>query len=242
MGLALAGSVPAAVADPWAVPADVGVKQSCTSGSVRPMRISRLAYAALAVRPLVAHGVAGTRSTVRFDTRNANGASTVFGVLSARVDGSCRAMSYHVQLPIRPNGATGWVRAVDVHLEPVRTRIVISLSDRRITLLRDGRPILSIAAAIGAPSTPTPTGHYYVNQRLRLSSPIGDYGSGAVGISAFSPVLVSWPQGGPVAIHGTNAPGLVGFAISHGCLRVRNADILQLLRRTAEGTPVEIGR
>jgi lipoprotein-anchoring transpeptidase ErfK/SrfK len=204
------------------------------------MRSNRLSYAVVALRPLSARRVLGRRSSRPFATRNVNGVVTVFGVLAARVDGSCRLTDFKVQLPIRPNGATGWVRAVDVRLRAVHTRIAVDLSQRRITLFRDGRPVLVTAAVIGAPSTPTPTGRFYVNQRLLAASPIGDYGLGAVGISAFSPVLLNWPQGGPIAIHGTNAPGLIGFAVSHGCLRVRNADIRKLLRLAEEGTPVEI--
>jgi hypothetical protein len=52
----------------------------------------------------------------RFETTNANRVATVFGVLSARVDRSCRPVAFRVQLPIRPNGSTGWVRASDVRL------------------------------------------------------------------------------------------------------------------------------
>lgn len=164
----------------------------------------------------------------------------VFGVLAARVGRSCRPTHYKVQLPVRPNGATGWVRAVDVRLRTVNTRIVVDLSERRVTLFRAGQVVLLTTAVIGAPSTPTPTGRFYVNQRLLAASPIGDYGPGAVGVSAFSPVLLNWPQGGPIAIHGTNAPGMIGFAVSHGCLRVRNVDARKLLRLAVEGTPVEI--
>ncbi len=164
----------------------------------------------------------------------------VFGVLASRVDRACRVTHYKVQLPIRPNGATGWVRAADVRLRPVRTRIVVDLSQRRITLFRDGKMILATTAVIGAPSTPTPTGGFYVNQRLLAANPLAGYGPGAVGISAFSPVLLNWPQGGPIAIHGTDAPGLIGSAVSHGCLRVHNSYALRFLRLAVEGTPVEI--
>lgn len=107
-------------------------------------------------------------------------------------------------------------------------------------LFRDGRPILAMTAAIGSESTPTPTGNYYVNQRLLTGNPFSVYGPGAVGISAFSPVLLNWPQGGPIAIHGTNAPQMIGFAVSHGCLRVRNVDISRLIHLAVEGTPVQI--
>lgn len=214
----------------------------CVVGSVHRMRTERRSYAATAVRPLNVRRTLNQRASMRFETRNANGVATVFGVLAFRVNGACRATHYKVQLPIRPNGATGWVRAADVRLRTVHTRIQVDLSQRRITLLREGHAVLVTTAAIGAPSTPTPTGRFYVNQRLRAANPIGGYGPGAVGISAFSPVLLNWPQGGPIAIHGTDAPGLIGSAVSHGCLRIDNADALRLLRLVVEGTPVEIRR
>ncbi len=218
----------------------LGAIAGCVPGSIHRMWTDRLSYAVTAVRPLDAHRLLAGRARTRFELRNVNGVATVFGVLAARVDRSCRATHYKVQLPIRPNGSTGWVRAVDVRLRAVRTRIAVDLSQRRITVFRDGRPVLVTAAVIGAPSTPTPTGRFYVNQRLLTSNPLGGYGPGAVGISAFSPVLLNWPQGGPIAIHGTNAPGLIGSAVSHGCLRIHNVDIQRLLRLVEEGTPVEI--
>lgn len=216
------------------------VRAGCAPGSIHGMQTARVSYAVTAVRPLAAHRELASRRKTFFQTTNVNGVATVFGVLAARVDRSCRATDYKVQLPIRPNGATGWVRAADVRLHTIQTRILVDLSQRRITVFRDGRVVLVTTAVIGAPSTPTPTGRFYVNQRLLTSNPMGDYGPGAVGISAFSPVLLNWAQGGPIAIHGTNAPGLLGFAVSHGCLRVRNSDITSLLRIAVEGTPVEI--
>ena len=213
---------------------------ACVPGSIHSLRTVRLSYAATARRSLNARRALAARASTRFEKRNVNGVATVFGVLAARVDRSCRATHYKVQLPIRPTGATGWVRAVDVRLRTVRTRIAVDLSQRRITLFRDGRAVLVTTAVIGAPSTPTPTGRFYVNQRLLAANPTGAYGPGAVGISAFSPVLLGWAQGGPIAIHGTNAPDMLGSAVSHGCLRVRNTDIRRLLRLAEEGTPVEI--
>jgi lipoprotein-anchoring transpeptidase ErfK/SrfK len=122
----------------------------------------------------------------------------------------------------------------------VVTRIVVDLSDRRVTLYRDGRAVLESRAAIGQPGTPTPTGRYYVNQRLLAADPAGPFGPGAVGISAFSPTLQQWTQGGPIAIHGTNTPYKLGLAVSHGCVRIRNADLLRLYELASEGTPVLI--
>jgi len=217
-------------------------QSGCVPGSVRGMRTDRLSYAVTAVRPLDARRTLASVERVRFATRNVNGVASVFAVIAARLDASCRTSHYKVQLPIRPNGATGWLRASDVRLHAVRTRIAVDLSQRRITLFRDGRAILITKAVIGAPSTPTPTGRFYVNQRLLAANPLGGYGPGAVGISAFSPVLLNWPQGGPIAIHGTDAPSLIGTAVSHGCLRIHNSDARRLLRLAEEGTPVEIRR
>ena len=168
------------------------------------------------------------------------GARTVFSVLGERVDGGCRATWLHVELPIRPNGATGWVRAADVRVSRVRTTILVDLSRHRVRLYRDGRLVLSSPAAIGSPATPTPTGRYYVNQRLIPSDPHGPFGPGAVGISAFSPVLTGWAQGGPVAIHGTNEPWSIGRSVSNGCIRIPNPAARRLFRAAVEGTPVII--
>jgi lipoprotein-anchoring transpeptidase ErfK/SrfK len=161
----------------------------------------------------------------------------VFGVLGRAW---CDGEWLRVQLPTRPNGVLGWIRARDVRLVRVRTRIEVDLSSRRVTLYRAGRQLLRATAAIGAGDTPTPTGSYYVNQRLVAPDPSGPFGPAAIGISAFSPVLQHWAQGGPIAIHGTNQPHLLGGAVSHGCVRVRNDLLVRMFRLAAPGTPVVI--
>jgi lipoprotein-anchoring transpeptidase ErfK/SrfK len=100
--------------------------------------------------------------------------------------------------------------------------------------------VLTATAAIGSPQTPTPTGHYYVNQRLVPTDTSGPFGPGAIGISAFSEVLTGWTQGGPIAIHGTNRPDLIGRAVSNGCIRVRNDLLQRMFDRTLTGTPVTV--
>ena len=70
---------------------------------------------------------------------------------------------------LKPNGVTGWVRAGDVDLAAVTTRVEVDLSDRSVTLFDSGRPVLAVRAAIGSSETPTPVGRFYVNQRLAAS-------------------------------------------------------------------------
>jgi lipoprotein-anchoring transpeptidase ErfK/SrfK len=195
-----------------------------------------VSYAAYVRTSATAYRAPSRHAFAHFGAHNVNGYPTLFSVLRR----ACRW--YHVQLPLRPNGVTGYVRVRDVTLAKIRTRIVADLSARRLTLFRDGRAVRRVTVGIGAPATPTPTGRFYVNQRLIPGSKAGPWGPAALGVSAFSPTLRAWTQGGPVAIHGTNDPGSIGRAASHGCLRVRNALMLTLFAATPAGTPVLIHR
>ena len=216
------------------------VARRCDLSREERLGTARAAYAARARDAVVAFRRPGGQPFRLFQRKNVNGVGTVFGVLAAVRDRECRPVWYRVQLPIRPNGATGYVRADRVRLFLVRTRIEIDLSERRIDFFRDGRRILRTRAAVGRDGTPTPVGRYYVNQRLLSSDPSGPFGPGAIGISAFSPVLTGWTQGGPIAVHGTNNPASIGKAASYGCLRIENRLVRRMLYANPEGTPVLI--
>src|SRR5262245_55063409 len=121
-------------------------------------------------------------------------------------------------------------------------RVLVDLSARRLTLFRNGRGVLRTPVAVGSTATPTPTGRYYVTQRLIPADASGPFGPAAIGISAYSTVLTGWTQGGPIAIHGTNEPWSIGRAVSNGCIRVRNDVLRRLFKVTPAGTPVLIRR
>jgi len=199
-----------------------------------------VAWAALVPGRATVFRAPGRHAFATFGPRNVNGHATVFAVLERKVDAGCVASWYRVELPIRPNGATGWVEARRVQVGVVHTRIVVHLSKRRLTLFRDGRPVLKTTVAVGSSATPTPTGRFYVNQRLIPADPNGPWGPGAIGVSAHSDVLRNWVQGGPIAIHGTNEPWSIGLAVSHGCIRVANGTLSRLFAETPAGTPVII--
>lgn len=220
--------------------AAAGVPPVPTCASFRPTEAA--AYTALARRPLRAYRQPGRAPFASFGLRNVNGVRSFFAVVDAEVSPSCRPGWLKVQLPMRPNGVTGWIRSRDVRVGKVGARIVVDLSAREVLLYVAGAPVFRTRAAIGSAATPTPLGSYYVNQRIVPGDPRGPYGVAAIGISAFSPVLVNWPQGGPVAIHGTNQPWLIGRRISNGCIRVTNAAIRRLWRAAPHGTPVLIRR
>jgi lipoprotein-anchoring transpeptidase ErfK/SrfK len=228
---------------------DVDVKASiapksrvCADGSFHRLGSSKLAYAAIVRSRATVSRRPGGRAFARFGKMNVNRVPSIFSIRGTIVDADCDPRSYLVQVPRRPNGVTGWVAAEEVEVEVVTTRIVVDLSDRRVTLFRDGRKVLSATAAIGSSATPTPTGSFYVNQRLIPTDKRGPFGPGAVGISAFSNVLTGWTQGGPIAIHGTNAPWSIGKAVSNGCIRLPNPTLRRVFSQAFSGTPVLIRR
>lgn len=176
----------------------------------------------------------------RFAHIDQNGFPSVFGVVGVHVDRTCTPTWYRLQLPLIPNGTTGWVHAGAVRVYPVTSRIVVDLSERRLVAYRNGAPVLRTHVAIGAAQTPTPTGRFFVDERFVLSDPNGPFGVAALGISAHSTVLHDWAQGGPIALHGTNEPSAIGEAVSHGCVRLANGDMRRLLALAPAGTPVLI--
>lgn len=212
----------------------------CSVGDLAPLGSVGTAYAAVAPRGAVAYDRPGGAVVARFGRRNINGYPTVFGVVGAVVRRDCTPVWYRVQVPKKPNGMTAFVRARALRVETVATRIVVEVSRRRLTLYRNAHLVLAARVAVGSPSTPTPTGRFYVNQRLVPTDSGGPFGPGAIGISAFSNVLTGWTQGGPVAIHGTNEPWSIGHAVSNGCIRLRNQTLLRVFRATPAGTPVII--
>lgn len=209
----------------------------CATGAKKPLVSSRQTYAVDVRGRVRVHRKPGGAAFARFGRYNVNGVPTVFAALDAVMGAGCKAAWYRVMLPLKPNGQTGYVRARDVNLRPLRARIVVDLSTRRLTVFERGRSVLRATVAIGARATPTPVGRFYVNQRFR-DNPAGVYGWAAIGISAFSEVLHGWPQGGPVAIHGTNRPSLLGQPVSNGCIRVSNETVKRLWRLAPTGTPV----
>jgi lipoprotein-anchoring transpeptidase ErfK/SrfK len=146
-----------------------------------------------------------------------------------------------IQLPIRPNGATGWIPAEGIELRTVTLEIAIDLDARTLTLTDDGDVVLTTPVAIGTPDTPTPTGRYYLTDKIDTGDPAGPYGPYALGLSAHSDVLDQFAGGpGQIGIHGTDEPGSIGTPASAGCIRVPNDTITAITDLVPLGTPVEI--
>jgi hypothetical protein len=154
-----------------------------------------------------------------------------------------RPLWFRVSVPGRPNGRTGWVRAAALELRPVKKRLVIYRGARRFELWDGSRLVRRGKVAVGKPGAETPLGLFYVTDKFDPSvdpdwAILGAY---ALETSAYSK-LTDWPGGGIVGVHGTPWPELLGQAVSHGCIRLRNADIEFLRHRVPVGTPVKIVR
>jgi lipoprotein-anchoring transpeptidase ErfK/SrfK len=164
----------------------------------------------------------------------------------APVDAPVIAMSrgeYEIRLPTRPNGSSAWIAAAGVPLSYTPYRIVINLHTRRLTLYKNGVETLQTPAGIGTAADPTPTGHFFVAFFAAAPSPA--WGPFIMVTSAHSVAISDWEESGDavVAIHGPLGDdaviGTTGALISHGCVRLHVADLVEL-RPVPAGSPVDI--
>jgi lipoprotein-anchoring transpeptidase ErfK/SrfK len=162
---------------------------------------------------------------------------TVLAV-AARLDASGRPTWYRITVPGRPNGRTGWVPAGAVDVDPIDRWLVIYRGSRKFELYVGGRLRRTGPIAVGARGMETPIGLFFVQSSfVPKRYPI--LGAFAFETSGYSK-LSDWPGGGVVGVHGTNTPWLIGQAVSHGCVRLRNSDIVALRTLVRVGTPVKI--
>ena len=147
---------------------------------------------------------------------------------------------FEIRLPGRPNGRTGWVpeQALGA-LHVTHKHLVVNERFKRLTLYLWGRKLFSAPIGIGTPSTPTPTGRYWVRETFVVRPADPFYGPFAFGTSDYS-TLSEWPHGGVVGIHGTNEPQLIPGSPSHGCIRMKDSDVSRLWALLPVGTPVTI--
>jgi hypothetical protein len=163
----------------------------------------------------------------------------VVAVSALRHKKTGKALWYRISLPGRPNGQTGWVRASSLELRPVRKRLFIDRGERRFEFWQGDTLVRAGKVAVGKPGAETPTGLFYVQSKFFPNAEI--LGAFAFETSAYSK-LTDWPGGGVVGVHGTPWPWLLGQAVSHGCIRLHNDDVLFLRSRVPEGTPIKIVR
>ena len=189
--------------------------------------------------PVRARPGPGAPEIARLSARTPEGTRNLVLVLDRRRDAGGK-LWVRARLPILGADATGWVpRSALGGYGAVSTHLVVDVGKLTATLYLDGKPIFETRVGVGRPENPTPTGRFYIRNKLtRYANAF--YGPVAFGTSARSPTLTDWPAGGFVGIHGTNRPNLLPGRVSHGCIRLRNSDILKLERLMPVGTPLTI--
>ena len=123
---------------------------------------------------------------------------------------------------------------------PAVRRIVVSIPDRKLALVENDEVVRIFPIAVGAPVSPSPVGTFSIV--TRVSNPTYYKPGKVIGPGPANPIGTRWIglnlKG--YGIHGTDDPRSIGHARSHGCIRLRNADIEQLFERVRAGDVVEL--
>jgi lipoprotein-anchoring transpeptidase ErfK/SrfK len=118
--------------------------------------------------------------------------------------------------------------------------VLVSIPDRKLALLEDGKVVRVYNVAVGSSASPSPSGEFEIVNRL--TNPTYYHPHVVIPAGAQSPIGTRWlglSRKG-YGIHGTNEPHSLGRAASHGCIRMSNRDIAQFFSLVRIGDPVEI--
>jgi lipoprotein-anchoring transpeptidase ErfK/SrfK len=152
-----------------------------------------------------------------------------------------------VRLARRPNESTIWVDRRDVSLDRSTDAIVVDISAHRLYVFRDGAQRGSYPVGVGVPATPTPTGTYFLAFHAPPNGP--GYGPVMLETSAHSTAFTTFEGGndaiiaihGPISSYADAAIGSHGVAISNGCIRMHDSDLVKVAR-VRDGSPIILTR
>jgi lipoprotein-anchoring transpeptidase ErfK/SrfK len=119
-------------------------------------------------------------------------------------------------------------------------RLIVSIQDRRLAVVENDQVVEVFSVAVGAASTPSPVGTFTIVNRV--THPTYYRPGKVVPPGPRNPLGTRWiglSQKG-YGIHGTDAPTSIGYGKSHGCIRLRNADVERLFERVRAGDVVEL--
>jgi lipoprotein-anchoring transpeptidase ErfK/SrfK len=123
--------------------------------------------------------------------------------------------------------------------QPAR-QVLVSIPDRKLAVLEDGRELRVFPVAVGADNSPSPDGEFQIINRL--SNPTYYHPGKVIPAGPANPLGSRWIglslKG--YGIHGTNAPRSIGKAASHGCIRMAKRDLEQFFEMVRVGDTVVI--
>mgnify|MGYP002777003636 FL=1 len=124
-----------------------------------------------------------------------------------------------------------------------QTKLVVDLSDRQLTVYKNAAVLGRYPLAVAMAGWETPTGTFQVLNKETDPIWVHPITSETIGPGPDNPLGKAWigfwtDGAAEIGFHGTNQEELIGEAVSHGCLRLRNADITAIYAQVTEGTPV----
>lgn len=230
----------------------VAAPAAATPSPMGDVNVSVAAKAGKASKTQIARVLVPTRATarpgggaVRMKLRpngGYTGGATQLRVLSTAMSGGEEYLK--VNLPRRPNGSSGWVRADDTRVHTTKWSVRVNTRSKTLEVRRGNKIVKRSKVVVGKAATPSPRGKFAISEIVRQPLASGFYGPYVLTLTAFSNVLERF-QGGPglVAIHGRNGASLsdpLGSARSHGCVRIPNDLVAWMAANLEPGVPVEI--
>jgi hypothetical protein len=122
----------------------------------------------------------------------------------------------------------------------IRRQVLVSLKDRKLAVVESGKVLRTFSVGVGAAANPSPEGRFEIVSRV--ANPTYYHPGTVIPAGEDNPIGPRWiglDQKG-YGIHGTNQPRSVGSASSHGCIRLRNSDVVKLFELVRVGDTVEI--
>lgn len=118
--------------------------------------------------------------------------------------------------------------------------VLVSIPDRKLALMENGKVVRIYRVAVGRASTPSPAGSFKIVNRVK--DPAYYHKGQVIAAGKGNPVGSRWMglSAKGYGIHGTNAPGSIGKAASTGCIRMGQQDLEELFARVDVGDAVEI--
>lgn len=118
--------------------------------------------------------------------------------------------------------------------------VIVSIPDRKLAVITNGKIRRVFPVSVGAAASPSPTGTFQIT--TRIPNPTYYHPGVVIPAGLNNPLGPRWIglNKKSFGIHGTNSPHSIGEAASHGCIRLRNSDVVALDSMLAVGDIVEI--
>jgi len=150
-----------------------------------------------------------------------------------------------VQLPVRPQGAVGWVETKDFTFTRSEWLVEVDVSTNMVRAWQGEELMHSSSVITGKRSHPTPVLSTYIDDKQPGSNFGSAYGDWVLSLASFSESHNTFGSRGglpKLALHGTNVESRMGEYISNGCIRLVSSAIGFIAEHVPVGSPVNLVR